>query len=213
MGGCTTINGGCSVDFRSQNPRTATNPPATPCNDIKNGGTLDSNWPGLATICASTSDGTKTLFAKAAIFLSDSRPANAILTNDDGSVVTIDRTGYDLGSRSASLPRTFSLLISDLHRNPMPSGSTVTITNAVNGQVSVQPTTVQNIYPHNAAGIDDRTGGNIQDNNQGSLHTVTINSLTPTNCVGTVINTFNVTVTTPLGNATSYPFKLKFSCP
>lgn len=212
MGGCTTINGGCSVDFRSQNPRTVTNPPATPCNDTANGGTADSLWPGLATICASTSDGTKTLFAKAGIFLSDSRPGNVILTNDDGSVVAIDRTGYDLGTRSAALPRTFRLQVSDLHQNPMPSGSTVTITNAVNGQVSVLPETVQNIYPHNAAGLDDRTGGNIKGN-QGSLHTVTINSLTPTNCVAAVVNTFNVTVTTPSHNATSYPFRLTFTCP
>src|SRR5450830_341965 len=78
--------------------------------------------------------------------------------------------------------------------------SRVTITNAVNRQVSVLPATVQNIYPHNVAGIDDRTGGNIKGN-QGSLHTVTISSLTPTNCVAAVVNTFNVTVTTPLANA------------
>lgn len=212
MGGCTTINGGCLVNFRSQNPRVATNPPATPCNDIKNGGTADSTWPGLATVCASTSDGSKTLFAKIAIFLSDSVPGSVILTNENGSVASLNRTEYDLGSRSASLPRTFRLLISDLHQNPMPSGSTVTITNAVNGQVSVLPASVQNIYPHNMLGVDDRTGNNIKGN-QGSLHTVTINSMTPTNCVADVVNTFNVTVTTPLGNATSYPFRLTFSCP
>ena len=212
MGGCTTINGGCAVDFRSQNPREASNPPATPCNDIKNGGTADSNWPGLATVCASTSDGSTTLFAKIAIFLSDSVPGKIILSNDDGSTAVLGREAYDLGSRAASLPRTFRLLISDLHQNPMPSGSTVSITNAVNGQVSVLPASVQNIYPHNIDGIDDRTGNNIKGN-QGSLHTVTINSLTPTNCVANVVNTFNVTVTTPLGNATSYPFRLTFSCP
>lgn len=212
MGGCTTMNGGCSVDFRSQNPREATSPPVTPCNDVSHGGTPDSLWPGLATVCASTSDGSKTLFAKIAIFLSDSHPDKVILTNDDSSVATLNRAEYDLGSRSASLPRTFRLLISDLHQNPMPSGSTVTITNAVNGQVSVLPATVQNIYPHNIAGVDDRTGNNIKGN-QGSLHTVTINSMTPTNCVADVVNTFNVTVTTPLGNATSYPFRLTFSCP
>ncbi|WP_161784200.1 Ig-like domain-containing protein [Janthinobacterium sp. RA13] len=212
MGGCTTTNGGCSVDFRSQNPRVATNPPATPCNDLKNGGTADSNWPGLATVCASTSDGSTTLFAKIAIFLSDSHPDKVFLTNDDGSTAVLGTQAYDLGSRSASLPRTFRLLISDLHQNPMPSGSTVTITNAVNGQVSVLPASVQNIYPHNMLGVDDRTGNNIKGN-QGSLHTVTINSMTPTSCVADVVNTFNVTVTTPLGNATSYPFRLTFSCP
>lgn len=211
IGGCTTLNGGCSVDFRSQNPRTATNPPATPCNDVANGGTADSVWPGLATICASTSDGTRPLFAKATIFLSGSRPENVTLL-DQSRQVSLTGSSYDLGVVSASAARQFSVRISDLHQNPMPSGSTVTITNAVNGNVSITPASIQNIYPHNSQGVDDRTGANIQGN-QGSWHAVTINSLTPTGCIGTVSSTFNVTVTTPIGSATSFPFKLTFSCP
>ncbi|MDO8074424.1 hypothetical protein O3299_23065 [Janthinobacterium sp. SUN176] len=211
MGGCTTMNGGCSVDFRSQNPRVATNPPVTPCNDVSNGGTADSLWPGLATICASTSDGSKTLFAKIAIFLSGSRPENVTLF-DQSAQVSLDRSTYDLGSVSAAAVRQFSLRFSDLHQNPMPSGTTVAITNMINGVGSITPDSIQNIYPHNTLGVDDRTGGNIQGN-QGGRHAVTINSLTPTNCVANVVSTFNVTVTTPLGNATSYPFRLTFSCP
>ena len=211
IGGCTTVNGGCSVDFRSQNPRVASNPPATPCNDGSKGGKPDSTWPGLATICASTSDGTGSLFAKATIFLSGSRPENVMLF-DQTRQISLDGGTYDLGTVSASALRQFSLRISDLHQNPMPSGSTVAIGNAVNGNVSITPASIQNIYPHNIVGTDDRTGGNIEGN-QGSWHAVTINSLTPTSCTGTVVSTFNVTVTTPLGNATSYPFKLTFSCP
>lgn len=211
MGGCTTMNGGCSVDFRSQNPRVATNPPVTPCNDVSNGGTADSLWPGLATVCASTSDGSKTLFAKIAIFLSGSRPENVMLF-DQSAQVSLDRSTYDLGSVSAAEVRQFSLRFSDLHQNPMPSGTTVAITNMINGVGSITPDSIQNIYPHNTLGVDDRTGGNIQGN-QGGRHAVTINSLTPTNCVANVVSTFNVTVTTPLGNATSYPFRLTFSCP
>ncbi|MCM2565636.1 Ig-like domain-containing protein [Janthinobacterium kumbetense] len=211
MGGCTTMNGGCSVDFRSQNPRVATNPPVTPCNDASNGGTADSLWPGLATVCASTSDGSKTLFAKIAIFLSGSRPENVTLF-DQSAQVGLDRSTYDLGSVSAAAVRQFSLRFSDLHQNPMPSGTTVAITNMINGVGSITPDSIQNIYPHNTLGVDDRTGGNIQGN-QGGRHAVTINSLTPTNCVANVVSTFNVTVTTPLGNATSYPFRLTFSCP
>ena len=211
MGGCTTMNGGCSVDFRSQNPRVATNPPVTPCNDVSHGGTPDSLWPGLATVCASTSDGSKTLFAKIAIFLSGSHADNVTLF-DQSAQVSLDRSTYDLGSVSAAAVRQFSLRLSDLHQNPMPSGTTVAITNMVNGVGSITPDSIQNIYPHNTLGVDDRTGGNIQGN-QGSRHAVTINSLTPTNCVANVVSTFNVTVTTPLGNATSYPFRLTFSCP
>ncbi len=211
MGGCTTMNGGCSVDFRSQNPRVATNPPVTPCNDVSHGGTPDSLWPGLATVCASTSDGSKTLFAKIAIFLSGSHPENVTLF-DQSAQVSLDRSTYDLGSVSASAVRQFSLRLSDLHQNAMPSGTTVAITNMINGVGSITPDSIQNIYPHNTLGVDDRTGGNIQGN-QGGRHAVTINSLTPTNCVANVVSTFNVTVTTPLGNATSYPFRLTFSCP
>ena len=211
MGGCTTMNGGCSVDFRSQNPRVATNPPVTPCNDVSNGGTPDSLWPGLATVCASTSDGSKTLFAKIAIFLSGSHADNVTLF-DQSAQVSLDRSTYYLGSVSASEVRQFSLRLSDLHQNPMPSGTTVAITNMINGVGSITPDSIQNIYPHNTLGVDDRTGGNIQGN-QGGRHAVTINSLTPTNCVANVVSTFNVTVTTPLGNATSYPFRLTFSCP
>ncbi len=211
MGGCTTMNGGCSVDFRSQNPRVATNPPVTPCNDVSHGGTPDSLWPGLATVCASTSDGSKTLFAKIAIFLSGSHPENVTLF-DQSAQVSLDRSTYDLGSVSASAVRQFSLRLSDLHQNPMPSGTTVAITNMINGVGSITPDSIQNIYPHNTLGVDDRTGGNIQGN-QGGRHAVTINSLTPINCVANVVSTFNVTVTTPLGNTASYPFRLTFSCP
>ena len=52
-GGCNTVNGGCSVDFRAQNPRIPSpNTPATPCN-TGTGSSPDSTRTGLATICAS----------------------------------------------------------------------------------------------------------------------------------------------------------------
>lgn len=87
-----------------------------------------------------------------------------------------------------------------------------TTTNALDSAVSVSPSLVQNVFPPHALGVADRMGSNIQGN-QGSWHAVTINSLTPTSCTVALTSTFNVTVTTPLGNTTSYPFKLAFSCP
>ncbi|WP_193315631.1 Ig-like domain-containing protein [Janthinobacterium aquaticum] len=215
MGGCITANGGCSVDFRSQNPRTASNPPVTPCNDISKGGVPDSTQPGLASICASTSDGSKTLFRKTTIFLSGSRAENVIIndTNNQGSFsAKLTGAQYNLGTTANSAQRKFSLKISDLHENPMPYGTTVTITDAVNATGSVVPATINNVYAHNAQGVDDRTGANLEGN-QGSFHAVTINSLTPNTCTTSVSSTFNVTVTTPIGNITSFPFKLVFSCP
>lgn len=213
MGGCNTLNGGCSVDFRSQNPRTASNPAVlTPCNDPKNSGaTKDSDRLGLATICASTTDGSKPLFAKIGIFLSDSFPANATLF-DRGAELKLNDKMYDLGVVSNAGARQFSVRFSDLHLNPMPSGTAVVITNPVNAIASITPTSIQNVYPHNQLGVDDRTGGNIEGD-QGVRHAVTISSPTPTTCTVPVVSTFNVTVTTPLGNATSYPFSLTFSCP
>jgi len=86
-----------------------------------------------------------------------------------------------------------------------------TTTNALDSAVSVSPSLVQNVFPPNALGVADRMGSNIQGN-QGSWHTVTINSLTPANCVVGVDSTFYVANTTPWGNVTSYPFTLKFSC-
>ncbi|SDH36811.1 Ig-like domain (group 1) [Janthinobacterium sp. YR213] len=211
MGGCITSNGGCSVDFRSQEPRTASNPPVTPCNDVSNGGTADKPWPGLALICASTTDGSKPLFVRTAIFLSGSHAENVTLL-DGAHSVSLDGSAYDLGTVKAADVRQFSVRLSDARQNPMPSGSTVSITNMVNGSATISPTSVQNVFPHNAFGVDDRTGSNIQGN-QGSWHAVTINSLTPTSCTIPLTSTFNLTVTTPLGNTTSYPFKLAFSCP
>lgn len=214
MGGCITANGGCSVDFRSQEPREVKNPPLTPCNDVSNGGTADKARPGLALICASTTDGSKPLFVRTAIFLSGSHVTKATLfdvSHVNGTDLS-EKTPYDLGTVKAAEAVQFRLRFSDENENPMPSGSTVAIANQVNGLGSIAPSSVQNIFPHNELGVDDRTGASVAGN-QGSSHAVTISSLTPTSCTGTVTSTFNVTVTTPLGNATSYPFKLTFSCP
>lgn len=216
MGGCITSNGGCSVDFRSQEPRKASNAPATPCNDVGNGGTADKPWPGLALICASTTDGTKPLFVRASIFLSGSQVKKATLFDVKHPYpVGVDistTTPYELETARAADVVQFRLRLSDENQNPMPSGTTVLIANPVNGVVSISPDSVQNIFPHNESAVDDRSGASIAGN-QGSSHAVTINSLTPTACAGEVVSTFNVIVKTPLGNVTSYPFRLKFSCP
>lgn len=205
MGGCITMNGGCSVDFRAQEPRNIPGTAITPC------GAEAAPRKGMAIICASTSDGTNTLFKKIAVFLSGSRVINATMY-DSGKTTSLNGGIVDLGVVSASGSRQFSLRLSDQNSNPMPSGSTVAITEMVNGSGAVAANSIQNVFPHNRAGVDDRTGSNIEGD-QGTLHAVTISSLTPTNCTMAVDSTFNVTVTTPLGNTTSFPFKLRFTCP
>ena len=72
MGGCTLVNGGCEVDFRTQHPRTALlNQPATPCNTGP-GASDDIMRPGVATVCASTATAAGTLFARTFIVFSGS---------------------------------------------------------------------------------------------------------------------------------------------
>ena len=169
-GACNSANGGCSVDFRIQNPRVAApNTPATPCNTLA-GGSNDSTRPGLATICASSTDGVTTIFSKIAIFISDRK------------------------------------------LNPMAAGTTVAVDSLFNAtQVGVAPATVGNIFPHTLAGDDP--SGNTGSGNQGSVHVFSIGSTPPTPCVGPLPGTFNVAIKSPLGQATSYPFKLTFTCP
>lgn len=111
-GACNTLNGGCTVDFRSQNPRVhipnIPDTPATLCNNYGAGGAglNDSTGVGVATICASSTDGSNTLFKKVAIFFSGSSASNVYL----GGAVT------DWGSVGATSPKVFSLLISDVNQ-------------------------------------------------------------------------------------------------
>ena len=211
-GACNTVNGGCTVDFRTQDPRVhAANTPATPCNNYGAGGAglNDSTRAGVATICASTTDGSNTLFKKVAIFFSGSGAANVYL---DGAAAPLGAAVTDLGSVGATSPKVFSLLISDVNQNPMPAATKVEIANITNGTaVGVAPALVQNIFPHSAAGDDP--SGNMISGNQGSYHTITIGSSQPTPCVGPLVSSFNVITTTPRLVTTTYPFKVTFSCP
>jgi hypothetical protein len=218
-GGCTTVNGGCSVDFRAQQPRVPTpGQPATPCNS--GGGTdgngagvvADSTRKGVATICASSTNGTKTLFDSIALYLSGSFASHVYL---DSAASELDFTpGYaDLGSLGAGKSRTLWLQIDDINYNPMPAGTKIVVSNTQNVTAgAVAPSTVPNISPGGASGTS-----------QGSWHQVTITAAQPANCSGAQDATFTVSVTTPgvsttAGSAagpttTDIPFKLSVTCP
>jgi hypothetical protein len=207
-GGCNTVNGSCSVDFRTQNPRVATpGQPATACNAVS----PDATRPGVATVCASTSDGSNTLFAKTALFFSGSVAVNTFL---NGSKVSFDAANpNDLGTISSSETKVFSLQINDLNLNPLPAGTKVEITSMLNGvAAAVIPATVPNIAPHGSTGVDDASGVSASGN-QGSTHTFSISSTAPSQCKNSAQASFNVTITTPLGSVTNIPFKLSFTCP
>jgi protocatechuate 3,4-dioxygenase beta subunit len=210
-GGCSTVNGGCAVDFRAQAPRIATAPniPATPCNTGP-GSTPDSTRVGLATVCASTTDGTNTVFAKTAIFFSGS---DALNVTWNGVKVSYDvNNPNDLGSINFDDTRTFQLQLNDVNNNPMPSGTSVAVTGMLNGSAGpVSPSSVPSIAPHSSSG-DDKTGNSVSTTAaQGSFHTITVTAAKPNPCA-TKTATFYVTTTTPTGSVTNIPFKLTFTC-
>jgi len=219
-GACNTVNGGCSVDFRTQAPRVASpNTPSTPCNTGTSGlVSNDSTRSGLATVCASTTDGVNTLFSKLGIFLSGSFANNVYWTDAPvagGESKLRTDVATDLGTVLSTDTKVFNLQLNDVNFNPMPSGSKVEITNAVNlVAVGVSPATVQNVFPHTVS-ADVNSGTDIDNNSvrQGSTHQISIGSAQAKPCLTALAGTFNVTVTTPKGNVTSYPFKLAFSCP
>ncbi|MGF6272269.1 hypothetical protein ABIB38_000611 [Massilia sp. UYP11] len=195
-GGCVTVNGGCSVPFRTQAPRVALpNTPVTPCNSGSNAAP-DSTRPGVATICASTTDGSNVQAVKTTITFSDETLASAYV---DGA--SSQSTG-DLGSASANDPKVFLVQLTDLNGNPLPSGSTVAVTGLVNATlVDISPARVPSIFAMPGAGP------------QGSSHRITLSATGPKPCTTGARATFNVGVTTPRGDVSSLPFSLNFTCP
>lgn len=197
-GGCTTINGGCSVDFRMQDPRVATpGLPATPCNAAS----PDVTRAGVATVCASTTDGTNTVFAKIGLFFSGNQTVNVYM---NGAKLGTGTT--DLGTVSSAAAKVFSLQLNDGNNNPLPADTTVAVVALANAVAAAPlPATVPNIAPG--------TTLTTADGPLGSSHSFTITSTQPTNCTTAMNATFSVAITTPDKVSTYIPFKLTFSCP
>lgn len=199
-GGCLTVNGGCSVGFRVQNPREALpNLPATPCNTGSGAGVSpDSTRKGVATICASTTDGANTQFGKITITLSDDEIGRVYI---DGSTTPASSGTIDLGNAPSADPKVFTMQLTDRNGNPLPVESTVAVTGLVGATlVELTPASVMNIFA---------IAGNGPN---GSSHRVTLSAPTKP-CTAPSRATFNVTATTPNGKISSVPFTLNFTCP
>jgi protocatechuate 3,4-dioxygenase beta subunit len=214
-GGCNTVNGGCSVDFRAQNPRTPLpNTPSTPCNTGT--GALVSNdltRTGVATVCGSSTDGTNTVFGRIALFFSGGAATNVFMDAGNGPVLLTGSGVVDLGTVKADESKVFRLQFNDANLNPLPAGTAVAVTGTVNAAAAIPvPDKVPNIFPHSASGVDDITGANISGP-QGYYHTFSISSTLPKPCTSGSNASFNVSVTSPRGSTTIIPFKLSFSCP
>jgi hypothetical protein len=204
-GGCITVNGGCSVAFRMQEPRIATpGSPSTPCNAAK----PDITRPGVATVCASTTDGTNTVFARTGLFFSGNQAVNVYM---DGTKLGTAAT--DLGTVKSDGAKVFALQINDFNNNPLPAGTKIAVVSMTN---AVAAAALPGVVPNMAPGPNLTAA----DPPQGSSHAFTITSTQATNCTKTLDATFSVEVTTPNdpirnqpGYASYIPFKLTFSCP
>lgn len=190
-GGCTTVNGSCSVPLRSQNPRYYTDASAP------------QGRAGMATVSVSTSDNTTVpLTGKLRVFFSGSFANVARIQN--GSATPITNEGLKLQTTTCE-PMQVQIRVSDVHRNPMPKGTALAAINPANFIADILPGTVASKAPilTNGAVVGD----------QGSLHTI---ALTPdvSKCVGgssaKVTGSTVVTITTPFGNVTSFPVTLAY---
>jgi len=128
-GGCTTVNGGCSVDFRSQNPRYGKNNSA-------------GKTPGLATITVSSTSGSATLTGTVQITLSDDVPR--VFVGVPGVELAANASSINL---STSVCTAYSLVVTlkDLNDNPMPAGTKVEAVDATDVTITeIFPATVPN---------------------------------------------------------------------
>lgn len=200
-GGCTTINGGCSVPFRTQAPRVALpNTPVTPCNTGP-GSSPDITRAGVATVCASTTDGLNTQFAKTTITFSDDI-VSRVYVNGNANPSNFAQP-ISLGSASANESKVFTLQLTDVNGNPLPAGTTIAVTGAVNATgVEVTPETVPSIF------INSNGNGPL-----GSSHSITVAATGEKPCTVASVANFSVRATTPRGQITSIPFTLNFTCP
>lgn len=207
-GGCSTVNGACSVSYRSQNPRYAL-------------GNTAGKRAGLATITASSSTSQTTLQGQIGMFLSGSDAVNVFLA---GTSTQVSASSLNVLTTTNCLSYTLKLELNDVNFNPLPFGTT--ITSGVDGADltigTVTPNSVPNVYPHDDAGSAALTVANMATR-QGSVHAIPIAIVAATTSppvppdVGcyagggrTATGTFKVTIASPLGTSTVYAFGLTY---
>jgi hypothetical protein len=191
-GGCTTVNGSCTVALRSQNPRYFTDASAP------------QGRAGMATVSVSTSDNTTVpLTGKLKVFFSGSRAEN-IARIVNGTAMPVTSVGLQL-STFTCLPTQVEVRVSDVNRNPMPQDTALAATNQSNLIADILPGAVPSKGPVLTSGVV------VGD--QGTRHTIV---LTPDagKCVeggpATAKGSTVVTITTPLGTVTSLPVTLTY---
>lgn len=191
-GGCTTVNGACTVPLRSQNPRFGTD------------ATAPQGRAGLATVSVSTSDNTNVpLTGRIAVFLSGSTASN-ITRTVNGSSVPVTSAGIDLSLQNCAAAQV-QIRLNDARNNPMPAGTELGSINSVNLVADFLPRTVPSVAPTYTNGVV--VGA------QGSIHVITITPDSST-CVATGTGSKSgstmVTITTPKNNLTTFPIRISY---
>jgi hypothetical protein len=190
-GGCTTLNGSCTMSLRSQNPRYGDDASAP------------SGRAGVATIQVSTLAGTNVpLTGQIAVFFSGSVATNITLLNPPAGVSFV---GGKLAASSPDCkPVVVQFRLSDVRHNPMPAKSTLLLDAAMKMSASAYPALVPSIAPR-------YTNGYVLGD-QGSEHTVALTPDADCSPGGPIksVGSGMLTLTTPMGNTTSIPVTLNF---
>jgi hypothetical protein len=119
LGGCVTLNGGCSVDFRSQNPRYGV-------------GNSAGKAPGIATITATSTSALETLTGNVSVILSGDTPRVFLAGNET--------FGGDVFTAPDCNAITIGLQLRDVNDNPLPAGTKVEAAN-------LNDVTVSGVFP------------------------------------------------------------------
>jgi hypothetical protein len=196
LGGCITTNGGCTVPFRSQDPRYGLTNTA-------------GKRAGMATVSFNSSNSTTVaLTGTLYVFLSDSTVAHVYDVFNSSIEIFSGNTFVLAGSCS---PLVIRLEIDDLNFNPMPAGSTVATANVTNMTVgpTIYPATVPSIGAHGTlvpASYATRQGG---------THDITLvpGATCKANGLTTAIGTFDFAVTSPKLIGTVFHFALQYPTP
>lgn len=191
-GGCTTLNGVCSVTLRSQNPRYASDASAP------------QGRAGLATISVSTSDNTSVpLTGKIAVFFS-AGSASRITRVRNGVSTPVGAAGVALSASDCN-PVQLQIRLNDLNNNPLPSGTALDTVNATALSAAILPAVVPSVAPGYVNGV--------VSGEQGSTHLIAVTPDAATCVAGGARRASaagTVTVTTPKGIVTSFPLTLTY---
>lgn len=215
-GGCTTTNGGCSVIFRSQNPR---------FDVISAAAATPPKRAGLATVSVSTTSAVVTLSGQIGVFLSGSFADHIVLKDANGKIQSPPVVGNSLNWTIplpvVSIPLAncnttyFQLQLNDVNFNPLPDGSTIADAASTQG---ANPTAVfppaNAIFPITVLDIGpDTLAVATMAADQGSWHTFVYtpggaagaaNACNAGGVLGAGNGNIQVTITSPKGNVTLY---------